>query len=538
MKKYLLLLFAFVTYCSVVGQNAPNVFINIDPPLPICNIGDCTTLQANFLQTYSTNSNTYTVNPITYAPGFPFTGGTILNVTIDDTWSPIVDLPFPFCFYGQNYTKVLAGSNGLVTFDIAGVVPGGTQVPIVAGGCEWDFADLISPTGPNTNFPIKNSIYGVYQDIHPGLITNPTAQNINYYVTGTAPNRAFVLNTTEIPQFGCNLSVGTQTYQIILYETTNVIDVLVSKRTSCISWNGGPGVIGIMNQSGSLATVPPTRNTGTWSAFNEAWRFEPSNTGVSNVAIEWFNGATSLGSGISTGLGTNTLNVCPTSSTTYTARATYTRCDGSLITIQDLETVSPGAPLPLNNPVDINVCTAAAPPYIVNINQNAAMLGALNANNYDIIYHLGTTTGPIIPNATLNTYNITSPAPSTTIFWVEMVDLFGTGCTNFRSFNVNMLTGPSGTISYPTAPFCNSISTPQPVTSTTNYTGTYSATPSGLTINSTTGAITPSLSTPNTYTVTSSILASGTCPAYSTSTSVTINPLPATPTRPVTQPPC
>src|SRR5678810_816867 len=51
----------------------------------------------------------------------------------------------------------------------------------------------------------------------------------------------------------------------------------------------------------------------------------------------------------------------------------------------------------------------------------------------------------------------------------------------------------------------------------------YSASPAGLTINATSGAITPSTSTPGTYTVTYTVAASGGCPGVTATTSVTIN---------------
>src|SRR5690606_15764046 len=56
--------------------------------------------------------------------------------------------------------------------------------------------------------------------------------------------------------------------------------------------------------------------------------------------------------------------------------------------------------------------------------------------------------------------------------------------------------------------------------------GTFSST-TGLSINSTTGAINIGASTPGTYTVTYSIAASGPCSAFSTTTDVTISPAPS-----------
>ena len=74
--------------------------------------------------------------------------------------------------------------------------------------------------------------------------------------------------------------------------------------------------------------------------------------------------------------------------------------------------------------------------------------------------------------------------------------------------------------------FAKSLVTTQPVTLTGTAGGTYSVSPAGLTINSTTGAITPSTSTAGNYTVTYTILASGGCGTLVTTTQVTITALP------------
>jgi hypothetical protein len=67
----------------------------------------------------------YTVTPISpYTPPYQF--GCLANpvsVNIDDVWSPVVTLPFNFCFYGNNYNQCLIGSNGVLTFDLVNNTP-------------------------------------------------------------------------------------------------------------------------------------------------------------------------------------------------------------------------------------------------------------------------------------------------------------------------------------------------------------------------------------------------------------------------------
>ena len=81
---------------------------------------------------------------------------------------------------------------------------------------------------------------------------------------------------------------------------------------------------------------------------------------------------------------------------------------------------------------------------------------------------------------------------------------------------------PSATISYASSPYCRAIATPQSITVTGAPGGTYSASPAGLSINATTGAITPISSLPGTYTVTYTVIITGGCPIYTTTTTVEI----------------
>lgn len=91
--------------------------------------------------------------------------------------------------------------------------------------------------------------------------------------------------------------------------------------------------------------------------------------------------------------------------------------------------------------------------------------------------------------------------------------------------SVTITTAPVATISYAGTPFCFSIATPQSVTLTGTTGGIFTA-PAGLTIDASTGAITPGTSTVGTYLVTYTIAASAGCAAFITTTSVTISTAP------------
>ena len=99
---------------------------------------------------------------------------------------------------------------------------------------------------------------------------------------------------------------------------------------------------------------------------------------------------------------------------------------------------------------------------------------------------------------------------------------------NVATTPVTITAVPTAIINY-SGPFCKSVSAGQLVslTGTGAFTGgTFTSTPSGLNINSTTGTIIPSTSIAGGYTVTYSIPASGGCAASSVSTFVAITDVP------------
>ncbi|MBP9793892.1 MAG: T9SS type B sorting domain-containing protein, partial [Flavobacterium sp.] len=128
-------------------------------------------------------------------------------------------------------------------------------------------------------------------------------------------------------------------------------------------------------------------------------------------------------------------------------------------------------------------------------------------------------TGAITPStSTPGTYTVTYTIPASG------------GCAAVPVMTSVTITAlPTASISYAGTPFCTNVTAAQAVTLTGTgvYTGGSYASTVGLSINATTGAITPSTSIPGTYTVTYSTLASGGCGVVTATTSVTITALPA-----------
>jgi hypothetical protein len=100
------------------------------------------------------------------------------------------------------------------------------------------------------------------------------------------------------------------------------------------------------------------------------------------------------------------------------------------------------------------------------------------------------------------------------------------GCRSYvTSANIIISGAPSATISYAGSPYCSNAGT-APITFSGTPGGTYSST-TGLSINGTTGDITLASSTAGTYTITYTITGANGCGQFTTTTSVTITPLPS-----------
>ena len=210
--------------------------------------------------------------------------------------------------------------------------------------------------------------------------------------------------------------------------------------------------------------------------------------------------------------------ITPSTSTPGTYTVTYTKsaaggCAAVVATASVTVTVVPTANISYSGGPFCTTVNSAP----VTLTGTGAYTGGTFSSTAGLI--INSSTGQITPSSsTAGTYTVTYVVPASG------------GCATVNATTTVTITAmPTATLSYSGNPFCRSVSTAQPATLTGTgvFTGgTYSAAPGGLTINNGTGAITPSSSTPGTYTVTYTKAAAGGCAAVTATTSVTITAAP------------
>jgi len=84
-----------------------------------------------------------------------------------------------------------------------------------------------------------------------------------------------------MPLYSCNTIRFSG--QILLYETSNIIEMHIMNKPICAGWNSGRAIEGIQNSTGTIGFSVPGRNATAWSTTNDAWRFTPN--GLNNYVV-------------------------------------------------------------------------------------------------------------------------------------------------------------------------------------------------------------------------------------------------------------
>ena len=283
----------------------------------------------------------------------PGTPGPSAGLTIDDRYSNAITLPFTFPFYGTNYNSLVISANGYLSFDVS-------QATLYS---HWtDNGNL-----PNTLYD-KALIMGPYHDLYPGQPSSPS-QQIKYETIGTAPNRRFIVSYYKLPMFDCT-SLIENTHQIILYESSGIIEVFIQDMQICNTWNGGKAMVGLQNFAQNQGIMAPNRRMtdAPWGSIGmrEAWRFIPKAGPTTYRSVDLLDGTGAVvAPGDTVRLNPTTFlvnfnNVCPppNSTTPYVVRTTYANILTPATTYYSLDTimVTRQNTLPLDSVTTLTTC--------------------------------------------------------------------------------------------------------------------------------------------------------------------------------------
>ncbi len=193
----------------------------------------------------------------------------------NDGYVPDVPLGFDFKFYGTSYDKLNVFANGLVTFGTA-------NFAAIQARLGYFSADRI----PDAADP-SNMIALAWSDWSP---SRAGLDAIRYETRGTAPNRRFILQYTNVPEFG---SFALMTVQLVLNEGSNDITIY----TPTMSTTRSVDLItqGVENAAGTEATFDSTfhpillewypRVRGFYKLTNDAVRFTPAHVNAPPVVV-------------------------------------------------------------------------------------------------------------------------------------------------------------------------------------------------------------------------------------------------------------
>jgi gliding motility-associated-like protein len=174
----------------------------------------------------------------------------------DDQLSAALPIGFNFNFFCQSKSQFKISSNGFITFDVAST----------NSGC---CTGQLLPNG----FAPNDLIAAAWEDLDPNL---GSAGTIDYYTTGTAPNRILIVNFNDVSHFNAPPTIDPVKFQIRLYETTNIIEIHTTYMNGNPTGFWGAHTMGIENNNGTSAYAVTGRNSNnTWTATNDGIRFAP-----------------------------------------------------------------------------------------------------------------------------------------------------------------------------------------------------------------------------------------------------------------------
>ena len=437
MRKILLacLFLSFITTSELKAQSCFNVSAGNDTTISCLQY--CLDLHAKIPDLRT--SEDYQVVSIPYAPYAyvtPF-GTTDPLVNADDHFSDSFALPFPFCFYGNTYSKIAVGSNGVITFDVktnAKTIEGyqihpGDNIPQMVGVSNFQ----------DTYYPPQASIFLAYEDWNPA--TSPAGNKIEWRVEGVAPCRRFVVSFYHIANFQGSTCPELTTMQAVLYEGSGIIDVFYENKPACPGYQGGLSIAGVQNYARDRAVTPVGWNGTVWSAVDKGIRYVPSGAGSLLDSVVLYKNNVKVATGVATSLGNGEMDVsfnppvCQSEdSMSYVVKAFYKQCDNGVLETEGSDTIivyktlnpltanttATSCPTSADGQITVTVPVGANIEYSINNGASWQSSPVFNtiAGNYTVIARVvgstctGSTTVTVAAGTTVLTATITPTATS------------------------------------------------------------------------------------------------------------------------------
>ncbi len=456
-------------------------------------------------------------------PNVPLSGG-----NLDDGGWGNIPIGFTFNFFGNNFTTLAAGTNGLLMF---GAVPGyGTaagqlgQFSFNGGPVAGSYQYFPNPSNPGNVISLMagDQYFGSGTAGAAGSATS----DLIYWTSGYAPNRVFNILYQDVNRC-CGAANPTFSAYARLFETIGTVEIHILNNNQ----NTYSNVVGLQDVTKTIGAVAPGRPTqdqltGTatpWGVITpEAWRFVPP----SNYTTVWTATNSSGTTTMATGTNIFSQSVSPLETTTYNISYTNqttgcTNAPGSA-NVQ-MVIFSNIAPTGVNTIAPPGVCNGS------NFSLTTDYTGSLNGLSLQWQMSVdGGTTYTDIVGATSTSYNTLMSA--TAIYRLKMVACNGTPSYSTAATVTNYAL-PTISVTPTSAPFC------QPggsaVTMTASGTSTSYAWAPAAGLSATSGvSVSASPSATTTYTVTGTDVngcSSSTTAVINLASSVTINSVAATP---------
>ncbi len=321
----------------------------------------------------------------------PLSGGTtfLTGSAWDDGVSSLIQMPFTFTYNSVAYSTLSINANGFITL-------GATSSSSAYCGVQNSPANSIAAYGTD-------------------LRGTTASSSIQYGVTGTAPNRQYVIQWTDCRQY-YSATGNHWSFQIILNETSNTVQVVMGTVT-CVTSMGANNCADVAGEGGDVGLVgnatsdfnlrSVTNGTNTWAtsvvgaAITAVCNMSSTNFPASGLTYTWTPGAAVPMS----------FSSCTTTFVNNLSGAPRNSTNNAILKVQVVVT---GSTSPFNV-TGLNLSTTGCTNPAVDIS-NAKVFFTGTSNVFSTTTQFGTTA--LSPNGAYSVSGSATLAEGTNYFWV------------------------------------------------------------------------------------------------------------------------